>query len=146
MAVAAGDRSEIARFAHALRGNGLDWHQQFGHHVQNAAGASQIRRNRRFRFGGKGDWAGYANVNARLQAMLKTVRRRSEPRYLSWRQHQSIADGSFRLQIFRLGRVVLQFLPEMSHIDAQIVPAFRVRRPPHLTQQLRVCDHPSGVV
>src|SRR5690242_21947246 len=45
-----------------------------------------------------------------------------------------------------IGWVCLQFAPQCSHIDAQILDLALVLRPPHLTQELTMCDHFAGVL
>ena len=60
--------------------------------------------------------------------------------------HQPVADPGFGQQVFRLHRVGLQLLPELLHVDAQVVRVARVRRPPHFGQQLAVRHHHAEVL
>lgn len=48
--------------------------------------------------------------------------------------NQPIAHGSFSQQMARLGRVGLQLVAQVSHVDAQVMALVRVRRPPDLAQ------------
>ena len=45
-----------------------------------------------------------------------------------------IADAGFGQDVARLRGVVLEFLPQVPHVDAQVVRTFRVARAPHLAQ------------
>ncbi len=45
--------------------------------------------------------------------------------------------------MLRLRRIALQFPAQMRHVDAQIVMALHMGRPPHVAQQLPVRQHPA---
>ena len=49
-------------------------------------------------------------------------------RFTSW--HKAVTDAGFGQQVFWPGRIGLQFLPQMPHINSQIVAVFDVVRSP----------------
>src|SRR6266403_4317924 len=49
---------------------------------------------------------------------------------------QAITDGGLGQDVFGLGGIVLQFVPQMSHVDAYVMPVLGMRRTPHFTQNL----------
>src|SRR4051812_26848258 len=51
---------------------------------------------------------------------------------------QAITDAEFGQENPRLGRVLLDLLPELAHEDAQIMGVVHVRRTPHLFEQILV--------
>ena len=60
--------------------------------------------------------------------------------------HKPVADAGFREQMYRLGRIRLQLLPQVPHIDPQIVAVFNGVWSPHLAQQLPLGQHFARVV
>src|ERR1035437_9261091 len=60
-------------------------------------------------------------------------------------QHKAIANSGFCDEVLGLRRIPLQFLPQMSHIDPQVVPALNMRWAPDVAQQLALSEHLTGV-
>src|ERR1017187_9092501 len=59
---------------------------------------------------------------------------------------QTIADAGLSGEQFRLRGVGLQFLPQVSQIDAQVVGLLDIVRPPNLAENLTVCEHFPGML
>src|SRR5258708_1799822 len=59
--------------------------------------------------------------------------------------HQSIAHGRFGQNVPGLRRVVLEFLPQMSHIYAHVVSVLGMRGPPYLAQDLSMREDFAGI-
>src|SRR5260221_14659268 len=59
--------------------------------------------------------------------------------------HQAIAHGRFGQDVPGLRRVVLEFLPQMSHIHAHVVSVLGMRGPPHLAQDLSMREDFAGI-
>ena len=77
--------------------------------------------------------------------LLARRRRRSQRRRAPLIDLQTVAHAGLGAQEARIGRVGLQLVPQLRHVDAQVVPVLDVRRPPHLGEQLPVRAHLSGV-
>ena len=58
---------------------------------------------------------------------------------------ESVAHANLGLKVFRLRGITLKFVSEVTHVNAQIVAALDVARPPYLGEQLSLRDHAAGV-
>src|SRR6185312_5616559 len=58
---------------------------------------------------------------------------------------QPVAHRRFRQQVPGLRRIELQLLPQMPHVNAQVVALFGMRRPPDFAQELAVRQHAAHV-
>ena len=70
----------------------------------------------------------------------------SSPLRWRFRHRQPIADAELGQQDARLGRIVLDLLPQLAHEDAQIVRVVQVRRAPHFLEQELVGHDVAGVL
>src|SRR5207302_7869204 len=59
---------------------------------------------------------------------------------------QAVADAELGQKDARLGRVLLDFLPQLAHEDAQIMGVMHVRRSPHLLEEILVGHDIAGVL
>lgn len=55
-----------------------------------------------------------------------------------------VAYRSSGQQMAWLGRIGFEFVPQVTHIDAQVMALDRMRRAPDLAQQLATCQHAAG--
>src|ERR1700692_1895330 len=58
---------------------------------------------------------------------------------------QTITDGGLGQDVFGLGGIILQFVPQVSHVDAYVMPIVGMRGTPHLSQDLPVRQHLAGI-
>ena len=59
--------------------------------------------------------------------------------------HQSVTHSDLSQQMAGLCGVGFQFLPQVAHVDAQVVALLRLRGAPDFTQELAVRHHASGI-
>src|SRR5882757_6596171 len=59
--------------------------------------------------------------------------------------HQPIPHSRFGQDMFRLRGVILELLPQMSHVNAHIVTVLGMRRSPHFAQYLPMREHLAGI-
>src|SRR5882762_2159298 len=59
--------------------------------------------------------------------------------------HQPIPDRRFGQDVLRLRRVVLELLPQVTHINAYVVTILGMRRSPHFAQNLPMREHLARV-
>src|SRR4051812_27492044 len=52
----------------------------------------------------------------------------------SRRQKKAVTYSGFSQKIARLGSIIFQLLPQVAHVNTQIMAIFRMRRPPDFTQ------------
>ena len=64
---------------------------------------------------------------------------------VGWLQSEAVADTDFCLQMMRLRWINFQLLPQVTDVNAQVVAALDVRRPPYLAQQLTMRHHLPGI-
>src|ERR1700730_3532270 len=58
---------------------------------------------------------------------------------------QTITHGGLGQDVFGLGGIILQFVPQVSHVDAYVMPVVGMRGTPYLTQDLPVRHHLAGI-
>ena len=67
--------------------------------------------------------------------------RGSRPRLLD----QPITYRRFGQDVLGLRRIVLEFLPQMSHVNTHVMPILRVCGTPHLAQDLPMSEYFAGI-